>query len=128
MIKFFNIAIGGAVGALLRYWISGVTYRFFSGDFPWGTLAVNLVGSLVIGLIWGVSETVAISQDIRILVFIGILGSFTTFSTFSLENFHLLKDGEYWFVCGNIIASVVLGIVLVFAGFFASKSILGFLR
>ncbi|MGB2601762.1 MAG: fluoride efflux transporter CrcB [Candidatus Omnitrophota bacterium] len=128
MLKFFNIAIGGAVGALFRYWISGITYRLFSGDFPWGTLAVNLIGSLVIGLIWGVSETVAVSQNMRVLIFIGILGSFTTFSTFSLENFHLLRDGEYWFVFGNIMASVVIGIVLVFTGFFISKSILEFLR
>lgn len=128
MIKLLNIAVGGAVGALLRYWISGATYRFFSGDFPWGTLAVNLIGSLVIGLIWGISETVAVSQNMRVLIFIGVLGSFTTFSTFSLENFHLLRDGEYWFAIGNIMASVVLGMALVFAGFFVSKSILGFLR
>ncbi|MBN1527286.1 MAG: fluoride efflux transporter CrcB [Candidatus Omnitrophica bacterium] len=128
MSKFINIALGGAAGALLRYWLSGLTYRFFSGGFPWGTLAVNLIGSLVIGFMWGVSETITVSQNARLFVFIGILGSFTTFSTFSLENFHLLRDGEYWFVFSNVMVSVILGIALVFAGFFMSRSILGFLR
>jgi CrcB protein len=128
MMKMFNIAIGGAMGALLRYWISGVAYRLLNSDFPWGTLSVNLAGSLVIGLMWGVSESVEFSQNMRMLIFIGILGSFTTFSTFSLENFHLLRHGEYWFLSVNIVASVLLGIVFVFAGFFISKSILEFLR
>jgi fluoride exporter len=128
MLKFFNIAIGGAIGALFRYWISGLTYRFFTGGFPWGTLAVNLIGSFIIGLVWGISEAVLISQNTKALILIGILGSFTTFSTFSLENFHLLRDGEYWLTFSNVILSVVLGIALVFLGFFISKSILAFLR
>ena len=128
MLKFFNIAVGGAAGALFRYWISGLTYRFFSGGFPWGTLAVNLIGSLAIGLIWGISEAVVISQNIKVLIFIGVLGSFTTFSTFSLENFHLLRDREYFFVFGNIMVSMILGVMLVFAGFFMSKVILGILK
>ncbi len=128
MLKLLNIAIGGALGALLRYWVSGLTYRFFSGGFPWGTLCVNLIGSLLIGFVWGVIETVAVSQNIRLFVFIGLLGSFTTFSTFSLENFHLLRDGEYWFVFCNIAISVVLGVGLVFIGFFASRLILEILK
>lgn len=128
MVKFFYIALGGAAGAILRYWLSGLTYRYSGAGFPWGTLAVNLIGSLAIGFLWGISEAIALSQNMRLLIFIGILGSFTTFSTFSLENFHLLRDGEYWFVFGNIMASVIFGIALVFAGFFISKSILGIIK
>ncbi|MCF7878249.1 MAG: fluoride efflux transporter CrcB [Candidatus Omnitrophica bacterium] len=128
MLKFFNIAIGGAVGALLRYWVSGLTYRFFSGGFPWGTLSVNLVGSLLIGLFWGMFDSITISQNLKLFIFIGLLGSFTTFSTFSLENFHLLRDGEYWFIFYNITLSLILGIGLVAIGFFTSKLFMGILK
>lgn len=128
MLKLFNIAIGGAAGALLRYWLSGLAYRFFSGGFPWGTLSVNLVGSLLIGLFWGIFDSIAISQNLKLFIFIGLLGSFTTFSTFSLENFHLLRDGEYWFVFFNVVLSLFLGISLVFIGFFISKLFLGILK
>ena len=92
MWKLAVIAAGGGLGAILRYLVSGVTYRYFSGGFPWGTLSVNLIGSLIIGLLWGMFETVSISPNIRLFLFIGILGSFTTFSAFSLENFHLVRD------------------------------------
>jgi CrcB protein len=128
VLKLFNIAIGGAAGALLRYWVSGLTYRFFSGGFPWGTLSVNLIGSLLIGFLWGVFDSLAISQNLRLFIFIGLLGSFTTFSTFSLENFHLLREGEYWFIFYNIILSLILGIGLVVVGFFTSKLFIGILK
>jgi len=56
MLRLFYISVGGAVGALMRYWLSGVTQRIFNGGFPWGTLSVNLVGSLIIGFLWGMFE------------------------------------------------------------------------
>ena len=128
MLKLLNIAFGGAIGAVLRYWVSGLSCKVFSGGFPWGTLIVNLIGSFIIGLIWGLLEIVTISQNIRLFIFIGLLGSFTTFSTFSLENFNLIQDGEYWLVLCNIAISVVLGVGLVFLGFFLSRSILQILK
>lgn len=128
MLRFFYIAIGGAIGALLRYWISGVANRLFYSEFPWGTLSVNLIGSLIIGFLWGISEFVFISRDMKVLIFIGILGSFTTFSTFSLESFHLLRDGEYGFLSINIFLNFFLGIVLVFAGVFLSRYIFNLTR
>ncbi len=128
MVKFIHIALGGAIGALLRYWGSGLIYRFYHGTFPWGTLLVNLSGSFVIGLLWGVFETIVISQNVKLFLFIGVLGSFTTFSTFSLENFHLLRDGEYMLAGINIAASLILGITLVVCGFFLSRSVLNIIR
>lgn len=128
MLKVFYIAVGGAIGAISRYWVSGVTHKVFNAGFPWGTLSVNLIGSLFIGLLWGLSETVIISQNIRLFLFIGILGSFTTFSSFSLENFNLLRDGEYWFMLLNVFLSLFLGIVLVFAGYFTSRFCTGILK
>lgn len=128
MIKYFFIAGGGALGAVFRYLVSGFVYRFFAADFPWGTLIVNLAGSLLIGLLWGAFEVIMISQNMRLFLFIGILGAFTTFSTFSLESFNLLRDGEYGFFCWNIILSVVLGITLVTAGYVFSKFLINGLR
>jgi CrcB protein len=128
MLRFFCISVGGAVGALLRYWFSGVTQKLFNGGFPGGTLSVNLVGSLLIGFMWGVFESVVISQNMRMMIFIGLLGSFTTFSTFSLESFHLIRDGEYNLFLVNITISFFLGIVLVFTGYFISQYLLDFIR
>ena len=128
MFKFLSIAFGGAAGALLRYGVSGLISRSFSGGFPLGTLAVNLIGSFLIGLLWGVLEIVTISQNVRLFIFIGLLGSFTTFSTFSLENFSMLRDGEYWLVLCNVALSVVLGVMFVFIGFFVSRFTLDILR
>ena len=96
MLKFIVIALGGAVGALLCYGVSGWICRYLDSGFPWGTLVVNLAGSLVIGFIWGFCDVLAVSANIKLFVFIGVLGSFTTFSTFALENFNLIRDGEYW--------------------------------
>jgi CrcB protein len=120
--------LGGALGSLLRYWVSGLSYRFLPAVFPWGTLAVNLIGSLLIGLLWGIFEVVIISQNIRLLIFIGTLGAFTSFSSFSLESFNLLQDGQYGFFFLNFLTTVIVGIGLVFLGYFASRFILNILR
>ncbi|MHC4220810.1 MAG: fluoride efflux transporter CrcB [Planctomycetota bacterium] len=126
--KIFCIMLGGALGSLLRYWVSGLSYRFLPAVFPWGTLAVNLIGSLLIGLLWGIFEVVIISQNIRLLIFIGTLGAFTSFSSFSLESFNLLQDGQYGFFFLNFLTTVIVGIGLVFLGYFASRFILNILR
>ncbi len=118
--RFIFVAVGGAIGALSRYWIAGLTHRMFDQGFPWGTLCVNLMGSLVIGLLWGVSEAIEMSYNMRVFLFLGILGSFTTFSAFSLENFSLLRDGEYGWAALNMFLNVFLGLVLVFSGHWAA--------
>lgn len=122
------IAIGGAAGALLRYTISGYTYRYLDGFLPWGTLAVNLLGCFAIGFLWNVFENFAYSPNTRALIFIGILGAFTTFSTFGLESFNLFKEGEIKFAILNILASNLGGIALVFIGYFISKYLLILLK
>ena len=121
MSRLSFIAIGGAIGALLRYMISGMTYRYLGGSFPWGTLSVNLIGAFVIGFLWGLSEITIVSSDFRSFVFIGIIGSFTTFSTYSLETFNLFRDAEIKLVLANVLITNVLGIALVLFGFIASR-------
>ena len=128
MVRILYIAAGGAIGAVLRYWVSGVSLRFLPAVFPYGTMVVNLAGSFLIGLLWGVSEAVLIAQNIRLMIFIGVLGSFTTFSTFSLESFNLVRDGEYVYFALNIILSVLLGLILVFAGYFLSRHVVQMIR
>jgi len=128
MTKFILLAAGGAIGTLLRYSLSGLTYNLINGIFPWGTLVVNLAGSLAIGLLWGFFEIENMSPGLRNFIFAGVLGGFTTFSTFSLESFNLLRDGEIRLAISNIVVSNIVGIALVFAGFFISRYIINLIR
>ncbi len=128
MIKILLVLGGGAIGTLARYSLSGLTRNYLDGTFPYGTLAVNLTGSLVIGLIWGLWETSSISINMRTFVFIGILGGFTTFSTYALETINLFRYGEEKMAVINILANNILGLLLVFLGFIAAKGVLNFIR
>ena len=124
MLRFFVIALGGAIGTLLRYIAGGLDYRFSGGVFPISTLVVNVTGPLVIGFLWGIVDRFTVSPNVRLFVFIGILGGYTTFSTFSLETFNLMRDGEYRIALMNVILSVILSIGAVFLGYFVSKTLL----
>ena len=128
MTKILLLAAGGAIGTLLRYSLSGLTYKFINGTFPWGTLFVNLAGSFTIGLLWGFFDIENLSSNVRNFIFIGVLGGFTTFSTFALENFSMFRDGQFKLAFSNILASNIIGIMLVFAGFLLSKYIINAVR
>ncbi|RLE19830.1 MAG: fluoride efflux transporter CrcB [Acidobacteria bacterium] len=120
--RILIIAAGGSIGAVLRYLISDIVYRFTSPTFPWGTLTVNLLGCYLIGLAWQYSEMYMVSTGTRIFVLTGILGAFTTFSTFSLETLTLLRDGEIKMAVLNQIVSVSFGLILVIAGTLTVRS------
>ena len=122
MLRFFIIGLGGAIGAILRYVMGGLDYRFSNGVFPVSTLVVNVTGSLVIGFLWGAFDRFEFSPNMRLFIFIGILGGYTTFSTFSLETFNLMRDGEYKIAIINAALSVVLSVGAVFAGYIVSKT------
>ncbi len=126
MIKIAYLMLGGASGALLRYWVSGLPHRIYGGVFPWGTLLVNLAGSFLIGFFWGLLGRENISTNVRSFLFIGLFGSFTTFSTFAFESLNLLRDGNIKFALANVLVSNVVGILLVFAGFALSRLMLNF--
>ena len=126
--KLVYIASGGAIGAVVRYAVSGLVQNIIPGSFPWGTLCVNILGSLIIGLFWGLSELTSISPAARLFFAVGFLGSFTTFSTFSLETFGLFRDREIMLGLMNIGLSNLMAIVFVFAGFFLSKYWLNLLK
>ncbi len=116
MYKLLMVALGGAVGAVSRYALSGWVQTLSRSLFPWGTLSVNLVGSLIIGLVTGAVESVTVSPGIRLLVLTGGLGAFTTFSTFSLESWQLLRDRQYVAAGANLLGSLAAGLILVIAG------------
>jgi len=112
MLILVLVGAGGFAGAVMRYLVSGWAQNLSgSNGFPWGTLAVNLIGCLAIGLLMGITESRHwFGPESRALVFIGILGGFTTFSTFSYETFSLLKGGEVLAAGANIMLQVVPGI------------------
>ncbi len=128
MLRFFVIGLGGAIGAILRYIVGGLDYRFSNGVFPVSTLVVNVSGSLAIGFLWGIVDRFAISPNMRLFIFIGILGGYTTFSTFSLETFNLARDGEYRIAFFNMAFSVALSVGAVFVGYIMSKALINLFK
>lgn len=91
----FMVAVGGGIGAVARYGVGGWVQGFSSTSFPLGTLAVNVLGSFLLGLSFYLLESLAVSAETRAMVTMGFLGSFTTFSTFSYEAIVLLEGGEW---------------------------------
>ncbi len=126
--KFLFIALGGAIGALMRYGISGLPHRYVDSVFPWGTLTVNIIGAFLIGFLWGTSERVDIAPNMRTFLFVGVLGAFTTFSTYSLESINLLRDGEIKLALAYMLTSNVACIGLCFLGFITSRYLVNMFR
>jgi CrcB protein len=117
LIETLAIALGGAVGALLRYWTSSGVYSLLGRDFPYGTLAVNVLGSLLMGILTILMlERMSIGPEMRAALLIGLLGAFTTFSTFSMETLFLIEQGEVFKASLNVIISVVVCIAATWFG------------
>jgi CrcB protein len=121
MIKLLYIAAGGAFGTLFRYWVSGFAYRAGGTGFPWGTLAVNLLGSFLIGLAFGLSDRITLPPNLRNMLFIGIFGGFTTFSTLMYEGFAMFRDADIKLSLIYLLVSNILGLLLVYSGFIGSR-------
>ena len=117
VLQAIAIAGGGAVGALLRFWVSTGVHQVLGRAFPWGTLVVNLIGSFVMGLLFVLFlERSLVSGELRALVLVGLLGAFTTFSTFSIETMSLIEQADYLKAASNALASVVLSICACWVG------------
>ena len=128
MIKLGLLLAGGALGTVARYLVSGWAHRLTDSTFPSGTLIVNLAGSFLIGLMWGLTETQNFSTNLRVFIYIGLFGGFTTFSSFAFETFNLFKDNEIKLAFYNILANNVLGIALVFGGILLGRLIIELLK
>ncbi len=120
------IALGSALGGMARYWCSGVAAFLFGETFPWGTLIVNVVGSVIIGFVatlTGPDGRLLVSTTVRQFILVGFCGGFTTFSSFSLQTLNLMNDGQWSYAALNIGLSVVLCLVSVWLGHTAANNI-----
>lgn len=118
MYNLLIVGFGGFIGSVLRYLVSGWAQGLSrSLDFPYGTLTVNLVGCLVIGFLGELAEARGIlTSETRLLVFIGMLGGFTTFSSFGNDTLNLARSGQMFNALANVAANVLLGLLLVWLG------------
>lgn len=117
MLKIVVVFSGGGIGATLRYWMDGVIQRWTGSAFPYGTFVVNSLGCLLIGvLMTSMEERFLGNPSLRIFLTIGILGGFTTFSTFSFETIEMMRSAEYFYAMLNISATVFTCLVATYAG------------
>jgi CrcB protein len=124
LLQILAIAGGGALGALGRFWISTGVYHLLGRDFPWGTLAVNVVGSFLMGLLFVLFiERFAAGEEVRAAVLVGFLGAFTTFSTFSVETLALIERGFVAKAFLNAGASVLVCLLACWVGFSLGRSL-----
>ncbi|MCP4248982.1 MAG: fluoride efflux transporter CrcB [bacterium] len=118
MVKLLLIAAGGGVGAVLRYLVAGWGQRLGDGSFPWGTLIVNCSGCLAIGFLAALfAGPHLIREEYRVAILVGLLGAFTTFSTFGWETFALANTGQFALAAVNLVASNGVGLLAVWLGY-----------
>lgn len=124
MVHLLFIGFGGTIGAILRYIISKKISLSLNYIFPWGTFVVNIIGAFLIGFLYSFFQDIVISKDIRSFLTIGVLGAFTTFSTYSLETINLLKEGEYVLSIFNILLNNGVCLVMTFSGIAGGKLVI----
>ncbi len=124
---YLFIFLGAGLGGVLRFALSSFVGVAVNGSaFPFGTFVVNMIGCLAIGYLAQIAETHSFLQgDGRLFVFVGLLGGFTTFSSYGLETYQLIRDGEIALAIANAVGQVVLGLTLVWLGFLAAKTLHG---
>jgi CrcB protein len=110
------IGLGSCIGGITRYLLSQFIQNKFFSSFPYGTLSVNIIGCLLIGIVFGLGERGNITMGWRLFLATGLLGGFTTFSAFSNETISMLRDGQLWHAFTYIACSVVIGLLATFTG------------
>ena len=124
MLTVILIAVFGALGCVARYYVSGWTHEKLGWGYPWGTLAVNIAGAFLIGLIMELGlKGAAIPANVRIGLTIGFLGGLTTFSTFSYETFRLVESGRILIAFSNVIVSVTACLLFTWLGIVVAKAV-----
>lgn len=110
------IGIGSFLGGISRYLLSQFIQAKFLSTFPFGTLGVNILGCLLIGVVFGLSDKGNLTQEWRLFMATGVLGGFTTFSAFSNETVSMLRDGQFWYAAAYILSSIFFGLMATFIG------------
>lgn len=123
--NLFIVMAGGAIGAGLRHLFGRWTLTTFGADYPWGTLGVNLIGGLAMGLLVGLLARSGGNEQVRLALGVGVLGGFTTFSTYSLEAALMLERRDYGLAAAYIVGSVVLAVVALFIGMVVARRAFG---
>lgn len=128
MLAYLWVAIGGALGSVARYGIGGLVAQKFGETFPFGTLAVNVTGSFIIGFLGALASSEGrLSPQSRVFAtqffMTGVCGGFTTFSSFSLQTINLVRDGEWLYAGGNILFSVLLCLIAVWLGYLLGSTL-----
>jgi CrcB protein len=115
--KLMLLALAGALGTLARYWVAGLVYGIKGAASPWGTAAVNLIGCFLAGLLWVLFESRwPVYGETRVLVLVGFMGAFTTFSAFILDTGELLRSAGWMHAAANVAMQNVFGVVALFLG------------
>ena len=124
MTQTLAIAAGGAIGALFRFWVSSGVYAMLGRGFPYGTLAVNVFGSFLMGFLFVLlNERMIASPELRAALLIGLLGAFTTFSTFSIETLNLIEQAAYTKAFANMLFSVLFCVSAAWAGLIIGRQL-----
>lgn len=122
MNQILGIMLGGAIGALLRYLISNGIYAWLGRGFPYGTLAVNVIGSFLMGVLTILLiEKGDVSEVLKLTLLVGFLGAFTTFSTFSMDTINLISQGQIVRACLNMLLNVGICVIAVWIGIITGK-------
>ena len=121
---YLMIALGGSAGALSRYFVSAFVNNSAAAAFPLGTLFLNVTGSFVIGFLFQVYQSVLVADEVKMFLTVGFLGSYTTFSTYSLETLNLFLSHEYKSAAINILVSNILAVSMSLLGMIAAKMII----
>ncbi len=124
MKQLLAVAAGGAIGASMRWLLAGAIQRTTGSAFPWGTFAVNALGSFLLGFLFVyLIERSTAGELLRLMLTVGLLGAFTTFSTYSLESVRLLEQGAYGFAAANVLGQVIVCLLLTWIGVQAARLI-----
>ncbi len=124
---YIAIAVGGSAGAMSRYWVTSTTYQWLGHEFSYGTLLVNVLGSLIMGFLAVLLvERFDVGDEIRLGIMVGFLGSFTTFSTFAMDTIHWIDSGAVFKALAYVLVSVLCCVLGAWAGLITAKQI--FLR
>ena len=122
MIKFITVFIGGGIGSTFRFWLSTYASKHLPIFFPFGTLIVNLLGSFILGLmVFGWDEKGLINPTVKLFIGIGFCGGLTTFSTFSLETFNLIKNAEFLIAGLNILVNVLFTFIGIYIAYLVTR-------
>jgi len=112
MQKILMLAVAGTLGTLARYWLSGAVYGILGREFPWGTAAVNLLGCLLFGLVWVMAdERQLLGSEMRLVILVGFMGAFTTFSSLIFETGELMRGAQWAYAAMNLVGQNILGFV-----------------